>query len=217
LLTGERRSPPLPPVDHLVWGGQRLEREIARFERWTGTRAEPGGRHPGERTHNALIGLGTGKYLELIAPDPDAPAGGPPRWFGLDGLATPHLVGWAVKTGGLDRRVEEALAAGIELGEVREGRRERAEGGMLAWRLTYPRVGPDAAIMPFLIDWGDGPHPADTAPAGVRLVELRGEHPEPLAIAARLRHLGVHLEVTAAAIPALVATLETPRGRVELR
>lgn len=71
--------------------------------------------------------------------------------------------------------------------------------------------------MPFLIDWGAGPHPAAMAPMGVRLVELRAEHPEPAAILAQLEGLGIELAVAAAAAPALVATLDTPRGRVTLR
>ena len=217
-MTGRRPLPTsLPPVDHLVWGGRRLDEEIASLEARTGVRAVAGGRHPGEGTHNALIGLGPGIYLELIAPAPDAPAQAQPRWFGLDTLASPGLIAWAAKATDLDRRAEAAGAAGLTLGDVREGRRELAGGGVLAWRLTYPRIGPDAALVPFLIDWGDGAHPADTVPAGLRLVGLRGEHPEPAKPLAQLRHLGIELAVTAAATPALVATIETPRGRVELR
>jgi hypothetical protein len=207
----------LPPVDHLVWGGWRLEEEVDRLEAWTGVRARAGGRHPGEGTHNALIGLGQGMYLELIAPDPGAPVPARPRWFGLDRLAVPRLLGWAAKSTGLEQRAEAARARGLELGDVRDGRRERADGSILAWRLTGPASGPDGVLVPFLIDWGNGPHPADTAPAGARLVEIHGEHPQPAATAARLRFLEIDLEVTSAAFPALVATLETPRGRVELR
>ena len=104
-MTGRRPLPTsLPPVDHLVWGGRRLDEEIARLEAWTGVRAAPGGRHPGEGTHNALIGLGPGRYLELIAPDPEATAPARPRWFGLDTLAAPGLVAWAAKATDLERR-----------------------------------------------------------------------------------------------------------------
>ena len=214
-----RRSLPtsLPPVDHLVWGGRRLEEEIDRFEAWTGVRAVPGGRHPGEGTHNALLGLGPGMYLELIAPDLAAPAPTRPRWFGLDRLVAARLVAWAAKAAGLDGVAATARADALELGEVRDGRRDRPDGSRLAWRLTDPGREPDAAVVPFLIEWAEGPHPADTAPSGMRLVELRGEHPDPAAIAEPLRHLEIDLAVSAGARPALVATVETPRGRLELR
>ena len=206
-----------PPIDHRGGGGRRLDDEIDRLERWTGVRAAPGGRHPREGTHNALIALGPGMYLELIAPDPAAPPPARPRWFGLDELRSPRLVGWAAKAEDLDARAAAALARGVQLGEVAEGRRELSSGDTLAWRLTYPVSQGGVGLMPFLIDWGAGPHPAAMAPMGVRLVELRAEHPEPAAILAQLEGLGIELAVAAAAAPALVATLDTPRGRVTLR
>jgi hypothetical protein len=207
----------LPPIDHLVWGGHLLDAEIDRFEAWTGVRAAPGGRHPREGTHNALIALGPDTYLELITPDPGATPPARPRWFGLDALESPRLVAWAAKTDDLDTRAAAARAHGVELGEVGEGRRERSSGDTLAWRLTYPVSQGGVGLVPFLIDWGDGRHPAAGAPTGVRLIELRAEHPEPASIRARLEQLGIELEVTAGVAPALVATLHTPRGEVTLR
>jgi hypothetical protein len=83
------------------------------------------------------------------------------------------------------------------------------------------RVGDDVRVgdglVPFLIDWGDGPHPARTAPGGLELVHLRAEHPDPVAIIEWLRRLGLELLVVAGRAPALIATLDTPRGRLELR
>jgi hypothetical protein len=51
---------------------------------------------------------------------------------------------------------------------------------------------------------------------GVRAV-LGGRHPDPVAIIEWLRPLGLELPVVAGRAPALIATLDTPRGRLELR
>jgi hypothetical protein len=209
--------PPLPPVDHLVWGGRDLEQEIDRLEALIGVRATPGGRHLGQGTRNALIGLGRSMYLELIGPDPSqAPLPGP-RWFGLDDLTTPHLITWAAKGVDLEQRADAARRAGLELGEVRRGQRQQSDGQMLSWRLTYPDMGHGDGLVPFLVDWGRSSHPAQHAPGGAELVELRAEHPDAAVIGQLLEHLGIELRVSPGPARALIATLETPRGRVELR
>jgi hypothetical protein len=209
---------PLPPVDHLVWGGKDLEEEIDRLEGWTGVRAVFGGRHPDEGTHNALLRLGPAMYLELIAPDPAQAPPGRPRWFGLDSLTSPRLVTWAIKSTALEQTADAARIGGLHLGAVRDGRRESSSGQVLSWRLTYPDMRTGSGLVPFLIDWHTGAHPARAAPGGIELVGLRGEHPEPAAVAGWLRQLGgLHLPLVAGETPMLIATLDTPRGRIELR
>src|SRR5688572_3845719 len=69
------RSAPVAPLaqfDHLVIAVRSLEEGVAEFERLTGIKAGPGGRHPGRGTENALVSLGGGKYLEIIAPQAGA-------------------------------------------------------------------------------------------------------------------------------------------------
>lgn len=207
----------LPPVDHLVWGSPDLEREIDRIEELVGVRPVLGGRHPREGTRNALLCLGPAMYLELIGPDPSQGQFRQPRWFGLDSLTSPRLITWAAKSTNLEQQAASARTAGVSLGEIRAGRRELSHGQMLSWRLTYPDMRGGDGLVPFLIDWGDSPHPSDTAPSGVRLVDLRAEHPAPEAIIDQVRHLGLELRVSLGPEPALIATLETPRGAVELR
>jgi hypothetical protein len=208
---------PLPPIDHLVWGGHNLEQEIERLEALTGVRALPGGRHTGEGTWNAILGLGPGRYLELITPDPGQPAPRLPRWLGLDTLAAPRLLTWAAKTDDLELRASATRALGVPLGEVRTGRRELGGGGVISWRLTYPDLQLGDGLVPFLIDWGESRHPSDTAPAGLELVDLWAEHPEPATVLDSVRHLGLALRVVAGPRPALIAELNTRRGRIVLR
>jgi hypothetical protein len=193
-------------LDHLVWGAPRLDQAIERFEALTGVRAALGGRHPDEATHNALLRIGPAMYLELISPDPAQPPPEHPRWFGLDELTEPRLVTWAAKASGLEHH-----------SNAKSGRRQTADGRLLSWRLTYPAMQPGDGLVPFLIDWGRGPHPAETAPDGLRLIELRAEHPDPAKIGRLLRELGVELRVGTGDRPALIAILDTPRGTLELR
>jgi hypothetical protein len=72
-------------------------------------------------------------------------------------------------------------------------------------------------IVPFFIDWGTTPHPASSAAPGATLIALRAEHPDPTKVRMILNQLGFDLPVTKGPTPALVATIDSPRGRVELR
>ncbi len=156
-------------------------------------------------------------YLELIGPDPSQEKPQRPRWFDLDTLKAPRLITWAAKVTDLDHRAAVARNAGVFLGEVRNGRRELSGGQVLTWRLTYPDMRAGAGLVPFLIDWGEGSHPSEAAADGARLVDLRAEHPTPASILEQLDHLGLDLDIAPGPSPALVATLDTPRGLVELR
>jgi Glyoxalase-like domain len=204
-------------VDHLVYCVPELDAGTAGLERRLGVRAAGGGRHPGRGTHNALLGLGGGSYLEVIAPDPgqEPPAG--PRSFGLDGLAEPRLVAWAVRVTAIEDAVERARRAGYDPGPIQDRSRARPDGVLLRWRLTdHPPAGPGFPV-PFVIDWLDAPHPAGDAPGGATLLGLSAVHPEPDAVRQAVQALRVTVRVDRGPAPALVAELDTPKGRVVLR
>ena len=74
-------------LDHIILGINDLDRGIAWVEQQTGVRAVFGGVHPGRGTRNALLSLGPGCYLEIIAPDPQQTS---PTWFSQV-LAMPNL------------------------------------------------------------------------------------------------------------------------------
>jgi hypothetical protein len=88
-------------------------------------------------------------------------------------------------------------------------------GGRLAWRLTRG-ASPGDGLIPFLIDWGESPHPAPGAPSGCTLRFFRAEHPEPARIRDYLALLGLQdvLEVSPGPSPRLLAILSTPNGEV---
>jgi hypothetical protein len=199
-------------LDHLVYGVPDLEQGVQEIEGKTGVRPTPGGKHAGGLTHNALLSLGEGSYLEIIAPVPDVDTAPGALPFGL---RSPRLVAWAVAADNLEQRVEAARVAGYDPGEVISGARDMPDGTTLSWRLAFPPE-TDQSIVPFLIQWASEPHPSATSAKGCRLVSLTAVHPELEKILARLRALSVDLPVTKGDEPRLIATLDTPNGIVEL-
>lgn len=211
------KSDLLARIDHVVYAAPDLNTGIEAIEKLTGVRATPGGQHPGRGTRNALIALGPTSYLEIIGPDPEQPAPPRPRLFGIDGLKAPRLVRWVVQAQNLEQLAAEASRKGIQLGEVTGGKRRRLDGVLLTWRFTDPNVDLADGLVPFFIDWGDSPHPAATAAKGLTLVALRGEHLEAARVGKILTQLGLDLPLGTGPAPALIATIDGPRGRVELR
>ncbi len=204
-------------LDHLVVAARDLDSGSAWLETRLGVALSPGGAHPRMGTHNRVLRLGDGVYLELIAVDPAAPPPGRPRWFGLDepALATrlagrPHLVAWAANTDDLDAAV---AASPFGHGSIAEMTR-----GDLAWRITIPADGrtvEDGAV-PTLIGWPPGVHPTKRmASSGCSLERLTIRHPDPQRIRDGLAAIGlVDLSVRVVeGVPSLAASITSPTGR----
>jgi len=204
-------------LDHLVYAVPSLDAGVADLEQRLGVRASAGGQHQGRGTRNALIALGPDTYLEILAPDPAQPRPAAGRWFGVDEHAPARLAGWAAKGADLERVATSAAARGVPLGPVVAGSRQRPDGVTLTWTLTDPGVTSGVTLLPFFIDWAASPHPAATAARGPVLISLRAEHPRPDLAREPLAALGLDLVVNAGPRPALVATLRTVSGDVELR
>ena len=167
-------------IDHIVIGARTLAEGAAYVEAHLGVRPGPGGRHESVGTHNLLLGLGPGCYLEVIAPDPDQPDPPHPRPFDLDSPsmkmmleAEPRLVAWVARTPVLDAVV-------TRLGTHHAGEIRTMKRGKLSWRMAMPPQNQDMSnLIPALIQWDDGKGAAKrVADSGVRLVALEAEHPE---------------------------------------
>jgi len=210
-------NPLLTRIDHLVFATPDLQLGITTIEQRLGVKATPGGQHPGLGTRNALVALGPTSYLEIIGPDPDQPRPGGPRRFGIDDLKAPRIVRWVVKSSELEAVAAQAAKASVALGAVTPGSRRRPDGVVLSWRYTDPNTVVANGLIPFFIDWGTSPHPALTAARGASLVQLRAEHPDAVMVQKMIDRLGLELKVSTAAAPAIIATIDSPRGRVELR
>ena len=211
-------------IDHIIYAVQNLEDGINHFETLTGIRPKFGGQHAGKGSHNALADLGNGVYLEIIAPDPSQPEPPTARSFGLDKLTAPKLVTWAVNTTDLEETSRQATGRGYDPGPVRDGGRKRPDGLDMKWRSSLRpeakrgETPPGDWLIPFVIEWGaETPHPSTSNPAGATLIKLEATHPEPTAIRQMLSALGIEIEVNAGDEIALIATLESPKGIVQLK
>jgi glyoxalase-like protein len=210
--------PAAPPgIDHLVYGTRNLDAAVEELEGRLGVRASPGGRHPGKGTRNALLALGPSTYLEILGPDWEQPDPDSGRWMGVEHLEEPRLVRWCAVHPDLDRLLRQAERAGLDLGKVQSGQRSQADGVSLSWRLTDPMAVPGHGTIPFFIDWGTSPHPAQSAAPGMTLLHLEVTHPRPAFIRGLFDSLDLDLPVHQSPHAAIIATLQTPNGTVELR
>jgi len=201
-------------LDHIAVSGETLEEAAAAVEEALGVPMLPGGQHDVFITHNRLLGLEDGLYLEAIAADPTRPAPDRPRWFDLDSFKGPaRLTNWICRCDDLD-----ALLAALP---VDAGAPVSLTRGDLRWRMAVPADGklPFDNLFPPLIQWHCDIHPASVLPSsGCRLTRLVVAHPEAMALrdvlAAHLADARVVFEPGAAA---LSAEFDTPHGRRVLR
>jgi hypothetical protein len=204
-------------LDHLVYASPDLQTGIDQIETLLGIRAVFSGRHLAFGTHNALLALGPKCYLEIVSPDPTQTEFQGPLLFSLDTITVPRLVTWVARTDQVENLAARPLDRGLGLGEVGSGSRQTPEGATLTWKATNPYTVIADGVVPFLIDWEQSPHPAGSAPSGAQLIDLRAEHPEAAHVQTILDQLDLELTVSEGVQPALVATIDCPLGRVELR
>lgn len=207
-------------VDHLVLAVDDLQRGIEWVEQKTGVRAVVGGKHPNRGTQNALLSFGGNQYLEILAPDPEQ--AGHARAAGLLKLTTPRLVLWASATAEIEKLAQQAKATQLLVMGPVDGSRARPDGKLLKWRsLSVAREADKNVIyfnvVPFFIQWDkDSLHPSQDSPAGCKLLALEFEHPEADQISAMMKALGLKAKVSKASAPAIKATLQTPKGKINL-
>jgi hypothetical protein len=214
-------------LDHLVVSARTLDEGTQYVADTLGVAPAGGGAHPSMRTHNRLLNLWGGAYLEVIAIDPDAdePANARARLFALDDPATrarlesgPYLSHWVA-------RVERPknLALWQQQYPQRISTVVPMTRGDFTWSLTVADDGAFPAwqgagdgVVPSLIQWDSPRTPSAVLPeTGLALKALKGWHPQADIVAQQLQWLGaaqlIALEHTDSA-PALAADIETPGG-----
>ena len=201
-------------LDHITVTAHSLEEGASFVSETLGVFPQVGGEHPRMATHNLLLRLGESTFLEVIAPNPAAPAPSRPRWFGLDGFgrqSPPRLSTWVVRTAGIHAAVD---AAAESLGAI-----EPMSRGALNWLITIPADGsvPLDGGAPALIEWQTDAHPATRLEdKGLSLVKLEIFHPDPSRLTGLLSSLAFDGQVSVLPSPApsacLAAYIDTPHG-----
>ncbi len=202
-------------IDHITVTAPSLETGAQLVRQSLGVTPQAGGEHARMATHNLLLRLGESVFLEVIAPNPNVPPPGRPRWFALDDLrpdSPPALRAWVARTPDIRASVAACPEA---LGTIETMRR-----GLLEWLITIPADGvlPLSGAGPALIEWQIGGHPAaGLKDLGLSLHRLELFHPEPERIYALLRSVGIEGPIgvflpTGENTPAMVAHINTPQG-----
>ena len=199
-------------LDHILLGCNDLDRGIAFVEQHVGVHAAFGGVHPGRGTQNALLSLGTWRYLEIIAPDPKQSS--VEQYAVIAKLKEPRLIGWAAHRDDLDQFAAQLRQKGIQFEGPQPGSRQRPDGKILHWkalRLKDDRNG----ILPFFIEWSkDSVHPSEDAPKGCTLQRFEVNIPE----AEDFLHDASRVELDLSTLtsttnePSLRATISGPKG-----
>ena len=194
-------------LDHLAVSGTTLEEAREAVETALGVRMQPGGQHPLFGTHNTLLALDGGLYIEAIAIDPDAPAPGRSRWFDLDNFTGPaSLTNWICRTGN--------LAAELARSRSDLGSPIALSRGELRWSMAVPESGrlPYDNLHPALIQWQGDLHPVSMLdPKGCALRRFVITHPDAATLQSELS-LNDARVVFETGQPGLMAEIDTPNG-----
>jgi hypothetical protein len=190
---------------------ETLAEGAAHVEAALGVELSDVGHHDRMGTHNRLLALGPGVYLEVIAINPDAAPPAQARWFDLDNFTgKPRLTNWIVRTDDLAAALEGApKGMGVPISFAR---------GPFLWQMGVPPDGklPWEGAAPALIEWESALHPAERLPdRGCRLAGLTVEHPAADAILASYPALGsvAGVRVVTGPVKRLWAEIDTPGGR----
>jgi imidazolonepropionase-like amidohydrolase len=205
---------PKAQMDHILLGASDLERAMIEFERVTGVRPQYGGKHP-FGTHNALVSLGNGLYIELIALQPGAK---PPPFFpqlaALENL-TQNLtpIGWAASITAPQQTRQRLDSEGLHIGEARAGSRIKPGGTTLQWEVF--ELERQLRGAPLFISWApDSVHPSTTSPTGCKLQSFTIATPERDMVSRLVSILEISIPVLQAPTERFTLALDCPKGKV---
>ncbi|MCR9290191.1 MAG: VOC family protein [Bacteroidetes bacterium] len=205
-------------VDHLVYAVPDLQTAMDDLEKLLGIRPNFGGYHTAKGTKNAVLNLGNGCYLEILAVDEENKEISSPRWMGVDLIDKPRMTRWCLKSNDLEKDSQTLKKYNPEMGEISGGQRKMSDGNLLAWSMIMPLAAPEVDLIPFMVDWRKSAiHPTEWMEDVCRLVALDFSHPHPEIINPILSEFSPNLIISKGKTARITAHINSPNGVVELR
>jgi len=227
-------------IDHLVVMASSLQTGVQWCEDTLGITPSAGGEHDKYGTHNRLFKIATPSfplaYFEIIAINPDAvipKRAQVARWFDMDDKTLqkavadgPRLIHFVSSTDDIKAARHALRTQGIERGQIVHASRKSGKG-TLNWQITVREDGERLfnGTLPTLIQWGKPDatdplrlHPRNSLPrSGVSLQSLSVSHPSGAKLQTSYEAIGLQGVQIETGPANLVATLQTPKGLVQLQ
>ena len=196
-------------LDHIAVSGATLEEATEHVESSLGVKLQFGGTHQHYGTHNRLLHLADGIYLEAIAIDKNLQRPPFPRWFNLDNFkGPPRITNWICRS----RNIKKDLA---EL-SINDTKIVQLQRNHLRWLMYSPTNGmlPFDGTFPALLQWQTSPHPVENMlNSGCRLKHMTIYHPEISKIQEKMRFFSdPRISFRTYASFGFFADFETPHG-----
>jgi hypothetical protein len=146
-------------IDHVLYGVANLPDARQWFAREYDLPSTPGGTHPELGTENAVIPVGPGQYVELIAVVDESVTHPLPKVLNSLLAAGDRPIGLCLRPADLDE-----VAARLEL-RTAQMHRQTPDGEVVEWRLAGMEAALGPQRLPFFIDWGSHAAALDAANA----------------------------------------------------
>ncbi|MFC0015134.1 MULTISPECIES: VOC family protein [Allobacillus] len=173
--------------DHLVILSNDPAKDASAFENNHQLQAVQGGEHKDWGTYNHLAFMKNNSYVEWIGIRNQtlAKKSGNPliqHTVHASEQQTEGPIQFALRVENIDRFIDHFETEGIAYKGPFPGRRVRADGSVLEWRMLFPTYSFDEAPLPFLIEWsGEGNQPTDRSQineTSFSKVVVFAEHPQ---------------------------------------
>ena len=169
-------------LDHIVVSAKTLDEASDHIASSLGVKLQDGGCHDRFATHNRLLGLENGIYLEAIAVNPEAKKPTRPRWFDLDNFnGKPRITNWVCRSKNINFEVKNIFFENTQIIKMRRNQ--------LKWLITVPRDGilPFDGAFPAVLQWETNPPVAQLAPSKCSLRHMTIFHPEAIELQKRIQ------------------------------